>query len=96
MRLIDVDALIDKIHDKGEYRKDNCEIINLIEIAPVVDSRTAHWVKKYDVSELSRYATEYTPKWYCSWCGQSYDPHMADDINYCCICGAKMLREDGE
>ncbi len=90
MRLIDVDALIDKIHDKGQYKKDNYEIIDLIEIAPVVDPRTAHWVKEYNVSELSKYATEYTPKWYCSQCGQSYDPHVADVINYCCVCGAKI------
>ena len=72
MRLIDVDALIDKIHDKGEYRRDNYEIIDLIEFAPVVDiRRDAYWVKEYDVSKLGKYATEYTPKWYCSWCGQS-------------------------
>ncbi len=95
MRLIDVDALIDKIHDKGEYRRDNYEIIDLIEFAPVVDiRRDAYWVKEYDVSKLGKYATEYTPKWYCSWCGQSYDPHFADEINYCCICGAKIERNE--
>lgn len=107
MRLIDADALIDIFEDRlekirnryGDYSGEAgvcAGALRLIRVQPTVEERkTGKWIKKMHVTETEKY-TSYDPDWYCACCGAKYDPHIAEIVNFCYVCGADMRGEQGE
>ena len=96
MRLIDADALLEKITQYAEYSHGVIlgnmflrEVVDEIEEAPTVDAAPVvhgRWIFEY-------WKSGYIKRCYCSECGNApkdaYSPP-----NYCDNCGAKMDRKD--
>lgn len=87
MRLIDADALEEKIECPGEplvYWHD-IEAAPTVDAVPVVHGR---WIFKHNpITDPKKYFTRIV----CSECNL----HTGQKSNYCPMCGAKMDKEDG-
>lgn len=103
MRLIDADALVERIYAMKPSHCTNVsddtfacglvqtvyDVINFVKEAPTVDA-----VPLVHGEWTTKRTLEHDGEWYCSVCG--YEPIvMTDDMKYCPGCGAKMnLKEE--
>ena len=82
MRLIDADALLEKLKSTNRY----FDIKFDIEEAPTIKPETGHWIEGDGFREV--YAMEYV----CSVCGCE----VVNGGNYCKWCGAEMKEGEQE
>ena len=66
-----------------------------VAIEALQSQKTAHWITWYEVTEHEVY-TSYDPHCKCSACETEYEPHSAQFVKYCRVCGAKMERIEDE
>ena len=75
MRLIDADALIDKL--PKEYL--GSIIHAMINEAPTIEPKRGEWIKRKRKCEYK-----------CSECGKIVFADDENELNFCCSCGARM------
>ena len=95
MRLIDADALIEKIRklpNAGVRWIVSAEaVFDTILNAPTIEPRRGKWERHH--SGPYGYAFRLL---YCSECGKDYYDELAERFNYCPNCGADMRGEQDE
>ena len=86
------DILIDEyaVGERMQWNKD----VKALNSLPAVEREKGTWIKKMRVTETEKY-TSYESEWYCPCCGTKYDPHIAQFVNFCYVCGLD-LRERKE
>ncbi len=73
--------------DRQSYEED---VELLYKHALEQEPKTGYWTSWYEIIE-HEWGTEHDPHCKCSECSTEIDPHTSKFINYCPICGAKIV-----
>ena len=102
-KLIELGASIDAAicaadeYDGGYNFERDRKIRDALMALPTVDAvqvRHGRWVRWYEEIHDS-FGVAYIPHCKCSECGMECDPYIANHMNYCFNCGAKMDGKNG-
>lgn len=96
MKLIKPDELIMDFQALGLHNITTEFAICLVKNASTIDAvpiKHGHWVRWHE-EVYDSFGVAYVPHCKCSECGMGFDPYIANYINYCSNCGAKMDKRD--
>ena len=95
IRLEDAIKMVDEKPDMTPDEK--AGVIARLLAVPAADVRLAkqgHWIKRMEEKVIDG-AEIYEPSWFCSECGEEYDPQDCRRINFCFVCGADLREHHG-
>ena len=68
--------------------------LNEQKAADVRLAKQGHWIKRMEEKVIDG-AEIYEPSWFCSECGEEYDPQDCRKINFCFVCGSDLREHHG-